>query len=155
MYTRFKEQKVANGFSRYIRISLAIALIVLLVQNISILLSAYSQETADSIGLGQSQQESNSTIKIIIFLIISYIIWTIYKRLKYRLVKYRKRQCFTACVKENALLKQHYKCAICKKRAGIWDYDHKDGNRSNNDPRNCQAVCPNCHAKKTRGLLRR
>jgi hypothetical protein len=38
---------------------------------------------------------------------------------------------------------------------GVWDYDHKDGNRSNNHARNCQALCPNCHAKKTGGLLKR
>jgi 5-methylcytosine-specific restriction endonuclease McrA len=49
---------------------------------------------------------------------------------------------------------QHYKCAIYKRSAGVWDYDHHiDGNRSNNDIFNCQALCPNCHAKKTRGLL--
>jgi 5-methylcytosine-specific restriction endonuclease McrA len=48
---------------------------------------------------------------------------------------------------------QNYKCAICKRGAGVWDYDHIDGNRSNNDISNCQALCPNCHAKKTRGLL--
>jgi len=37
---------------------------------------------------------------------------------------------------------------------GIWDFDHKDGNRYNNSPSNCQALCPTCHAKKTRGLLK-
>jgi hypothetical protein len=37
---------------------------------------------------------------------------------------------------------------------GIWDYDHIDGNRSNNNPHNLQALCPNCHAKKSRGLLK-
>jgi 5-methylcytosine-specific restriction endonuclease McrA len=36
----------------------------------------------------------------------------------------------------------------------VWDYDHIDGNRSNNKISNCQALCPNCHAKKTRGLLK-
>ena len=38
--------------------------------------------------------------------------------------------------------------------AGVWDYDHKNGDRSNNKLINCQALCPNCHAKKTRGLLK-
>jgi hypothetical protein len=36
--------------------------------------------------------------------------------------------------------------------AGIWDYDHKDGNRGNNKASNCQVLCPTCHAKKSRGL---
>jgi 5-methylcytosine-specific restriction endonuclease McrA len=38
--------------------------------------------------------------------------------------------------------------------AGVWNYDHKNGDRSNNKITNCQALCPNCHAKKTRGLLK-
>ena len=46
-------------------------------------------------------------------------------------------------------------CAICRRSVGVWDYDHKDGNRANNNAGNCQALCPNCHAKKTRGLLKR
>jgi hypothetical protein len=119
---------------------------------------AYNQQNtastttiADS---GPSQQETNIAIKIVVFLIFSYAGWTIYKRLKYKYGKYRKRQYFSSCVKENAIRKQHYKCAICKKSVGIWDYDHIDSNRSNNDPSNCQALCPNCHAKKTRGLLK-
>jgi HNH endonuclease len=49
---------------------------------------------------------------------------------------------------------QNYKCAICKRGAGLWNYDHIDGNRSNNDISNCQALCLNCHAKKTRELLK-
>jgi hypothetical protein len=36
----------------------------------------------------------------------------------------------------------------------VWDYDHVDRDRSNNDSNNCQVLCPNCHARKTRGLLR-
>jgi len=51
-------------------------------------------------------------------------------------------------------ISQHYKCAICKKRAGVWDYDHIDGDRSNNQATNSQALCSNCHAKKTLGLLK-
>jgi hypothetical protein len=155
MYTRFKKQKVANAFSMYIGISLIVVSIVLLVQNIPILFSAYSQETTASADSDPLQKESNTTVKIITFSIICYITWAIYKRLKYRHAKYRKRQYFTPYIKENTILKQRYKCAICKKRAGVWDYDHKDGNRSNNNPRNCQALCPNCHAKKTRRLLKK
>lgn len=101
----------------------------------------------------RSQKESNTTIKIIVFLIICYVVWTVYKGLKYRHAKYRKRQYFKSYIKKSTVLKQRHKCAICKKRADVWDYDHIDGNRSNNHARNCQALCPNCHAKKTRGLL--
>ena len=30
------------------------------------------------------------------------------------------------------------------------DVDHKDGNSSNNDPKNLQSLCKNCHAIKTK-----
>lgn len=43
---------------------------------------------------------------------------------------------------------------ICKRNTGVWDYDHKNGDRSNNKKSNCQALCPNCHAKKTWSLLK-
>jgi HNH endonuclease len=43
---------------------------------------------------------------------------------------------------------------MCKESSGVWDFDHIDGNGSNNAPSNCQALCPNCHAKKTHGLLK-
>jgi len=38
---------------------------------------------------------------------------------------------------------------------GIWDYDHKNGNRSNNKISNCQALCPNCHAKKDKRFVKK
>ena len=41
----------------------------------------------------------------------------------------------------------------CCKQCGIiypyLQYDHIDGNKSNNSPSNCQALCPNCHTIKT------
>ena len=37
----------------------------------------------------------------------------------------------------------------------IWDFDHIDGDSSNNSLSNCQALCPNCHAKKTRKTKKR
>jgi hypothetical protein len=42
-------------------------------------------------------------------------------------------------VKDGTIEKQHHKCAICKRGTGLWDFDHKDGNRSNNSSSNCQA----------------
>ena len=86
---------------------------------------AYSQENAASITTttttdsGPSQQETNVTIKIVVFLILCYAVWTIYKRLKYKYGKYRKRQYFATHIKEDTIRKQHYKCAICKKSAAI------------------------------------
>ena len=84
---------------------------------------------------------------IIFFLIIGAFTWKLTH-------KNKERRYFSAEVKKQVIIDQKYKCAICKKSIGVWDYDHKDGNRSNNKISNCQALCPNCHAKKTRGLLK-
>ena len=84
---------------------------------------------------------------LIFFLIIGAFTWKLTH-------KNKERRYFSAEVKKQVLIDQKYKCAICKKSIGVWDYDHKDGNRSNNKISNCQALCPNCHAKKTRGLLK-
>jgi hypothetical protein len=83
----------------------------------------------------------------IFIIIIVAVIWNLTHRTK-------KRRYFQADVKREVLKGQNYKCAICKISAGVWDYDHIDGNRSNNKISNCQALYPNCHAKKTRGLLK-
>ncbi|HEX6672150.1 MAG TPA: HNH endonuclease signature motif containing protein [Nitrososphaeraceae archaeon] len=84
---------------------------------------------------------------IIILLLIGAFTWKLTHKTK-------ERRYFSAEVKKQVIIDQKYKCAICKKSIGVWDYDHKDGNRSNNKISNCQALCPNCHAKKTRGLLK-
>ena len=88
-----------------------------------------------------------STLAVFIFIIIIVaLIWNLTHRTK-------KRWYFQTNIKKEVLKDQNYKCGICKRSGGVWDYDHIDGNRSNNGLSNCQALCPNCHAKKTRGLL--
>ena len=93
---------------------------------------------------------SSFFILISVFLFI-LIISAIIRKLKHRR---KKRRYFLADIKKQVLIDQNYKCSICNKNIRIWDYDHIDGNRSNNDISNCQALCPNCHAKKTRGLIK-
>jgi HNH endonuclease len=87
-------------------------------------------------------------ILYLLFVIIAgAIIWKLTHRTK-------ERRYFSAEVKRQILKNQNYKCAICKRSNEVWDYDHKNEDRSNNKISNCQALCPNCHAKKTRGLLK-
>ena len=62
------------------------------------------------------------------------------------------RKGFSDTIKRKILKKQNFNCVICKKLLSTHDFDHIDGNRNNNDESNCQAVCPNCHAFKTRNL---
>jgi hypothetical protein len=94
-----------------------------------------------------ASEEEFIVIIFFLFLLIGAAIWKFTHRIK-------ERRYFSAEVKKQVLRDQNYKCAICKRSTGVWDYDHKDGNRSNNKISNCQALCPNCHAKKTRGLLK-
>jgi HNH endonuclease len=101
-----------------------------------------------------TEQSTDSESGLIVFLIFVVLLAAIWWKLKHRGGKYRERRYFPESVKKETLRDQNYKCAICKRSAGVWDYDHIDGNRSHNDSSNCQALCPNCHAKKTGGLLK-
>lgn len=61
----------------------------------------------------------------------------------------RKR--FRKWTKLTVLIWQNNLCKICSTDlAGIAEFDHIDGDSTNNDISNCQALCPNCHTKKTR-----
>lgn len=61
-----------------------------------------------------------------------------------------QRRHFSEYVKEETLRRQNHRCNSCNQLLNVVDYDHIDGDRSNNDIGNCQALCPNCHAEKTR-----
>ena len=61
-----------------------------------------------------------------------------------------KRRSFSQTVQKLTLRKQAYRCNMCTKKLDEVNFDHIDGTRSNNSIANCQALCPNCHAKKTR-----
>jgi len=62
------------------------------------------------------------------------------------------RKDFAPSVQKAVLRKQNGRCNICRDVSSTFQYDHKDGDHSNNDPSNCQALCPNCHDRKSRGL---
>jgi hypothetical protein len=66
-------------------------------------------------------------------------------KLKY---KKKKRKSFSPETKEKALRRQNYRCNVCGISPEFWDFDHI-GDRSDNSLRNCQALCLNCHRKKT------
>ena len=60
------------------------------------------------------------------------------------------RRDFPASTKKLVSALQNYRCNYCKTRLDVVNFDHIDGDRSNNSIFNCQALCPNCHARKTR-----
>jgi 5-methylcytosine-specific restriction endonuclease McrA len=71
------------------------------------------------------------------------------------LSKPKSRRGFSKSTKAKTLERQNYRCNICSKESDVWDFDHIDGDRSNNSLENCQALCPTCHAKKTRKIKQR
>ncbi len=63
--------------------------------------------------------------------------------------KERLRSTFSQNTKEHVVIRQKHRCADCKDLLNVIQYDHKNGNRSDNSKQNCQALCPNCHSRKT------
>jgi len=59
------------------------------------------------------------------------------------------RRNFPDSVKREILKRQNNNCNLCKSFLSSPDFDHIDGNHSNNAITNCQALCPTCHRKKT------
>ena len=62
----------------------------------------------------------------------------------------KQRKSFSQVTRRRILEKQNHKCAQCRKILIVVDFDHKNGNRADSRESNCQALCPNCHAIKTR-----
>ena len=66
--------------------------------------------------------------------------------------KPKARRSFSKSTKELVLKRQNYRCKACGNKSKVWDFDHIDGDSSNNSLDNCQALCPNCHSIKTRKI---
>ena len=60
-----------------------------------------------------------------------------------------KRRAFTQDTKDFVLRRQSYRCNSCGVTPLHWNFDHI-GSRGNNSPSNCQALCLDCHADKTK-----
>ena len=61
------------------------------------------------------------------------------------------RRQFPIQIRDQVLKGQKYSCANCGISISppLIHYDHIDGNHSNIEISNCQALCPNCHSLKT------
>ena len=61
-----------------------------------------------------------------------------------------KRRHFSEIVRRQVIQKQKGKCAKCRGKLVPFgmDLDHKNGDRSNNKPSNCQMLCTPCHRRK-------
>jgi hypothetical protein len=101
------------------------------------------QETQDS-------GDASSLVPIFILLIAVATVIGIVAKILSRKKKQEERHGFPDIVKERVFKKQNHRCAHCKRLLNVVDWDHKNGKRYDNSESNCQALCPNCHAIKTR-----
>lgn len=105
-------------------------------------------------------QASNRLPTAIVFAILGFVIGFLFisrKIREYRDKKFREpktipRRPFTEEQKTIARKRQNGICLRCKQFPSVWEYHHRDGNRSNDSTSNCEAICPTCHAKLERGL---
>jgi hypothetical protein len=117
-----------------------------------------------SIGLWMAQRspgeypdpntDDGQRVLAIILVIIALIVLLLSRRTKKGIPwkKYKGlRRHFSGPVRQQVLDAQKYKCANCNMSIipPLVHYDHIDGNHSNDDFSNCQALCPNCHSLKT------
>lgn len=89
-----------------------------------------------------------SSIALLFSIVVTGVVLNSLKKLKKRTNVSRKG--FSQVTQERILRKQSHKCVYCRKVLTVIDYHHKNGDRSDNNENNCQALCPNCHAIKTR-----
>ena len=92
-----------------------------------------------------------SSIGPLFSILVTGLVLNSFKKLKKNTNMARKG--FSQGTRERILRKQNHRCVYCRKVLKIIDYHHKNGNRSDNRENNCQALCPNCHAIKTRNKL--
>jgi hypothetical protein len=92
-----------------------------------------------------------SSITLLFSIVVTGIVLNSLQKLKKRTNVTRKG--FSQMTRERILMKQNHRCVHCRKVLTVIDYHHKNGNRSDNRENNCQALCPNCHAIKTRNKL--
>ena len=106
------------------------------------------QQLGGSTGLTNDQIIWGSVI--ISFIIIIYAV--LKKKSSSSVLELLPRMGWTSSQHREVLARQDGKCAKCGEYSTTFQYDHMDNNRNNNDLDNCQALCPNCHDVKSRGL---
>lgn len=109
---------------------------------IIVMITAYLASISDILkdyGINNTQQE------LIALMILSLSFLTLFYRSQRKIRIY-----FAAATKNQALSKQKQKCNMCGKGLEKFniDFDHKNGNRSDNRLSNCRALCTPCHRKK-------
>ncbi len=71
------------------------------------------------------------------------------------LSKPKARRSFSKSTKAKVLKMQNNRCKACGKKLDVRDFDHINVDSSNNSLENCQALCLECHRKKTQNIKQR
>ena len=90
-----------------------------------------------------------------VFVIIAFIIMgfaVLKKKSSSSVLELLPRRGWTELQHKEVLNRQNGRCNNCGQVSGTFQFDHIDDNHNNNDLHNCQALCPNCHDRKSRGL---
>jgi hypothetical protein len=114
-----------------------------------VILSISDLEEAQPSDTNQPLQDSRSVLILTLLIAVAAVIGVIIKKLS-RNKKQIERRDFPDIIKERVLKRQNHRCADCKRLLNVVDWDHKNRKRYDNSESNCQALCPNCHAIKTR-----
>ena len=87
-----------------------------------------------------------------VFVIIAFIIMgfaVLKKKSSSSVLELLPRRGWTEDEKLEVRKRQNGVCNKCRNPPPRWQYDHIDGDSSNNSLENCQGLCPNCHDVKT------
>ena len=93
-----------------------------------------------------NQEDAGGWIISILLIAVAAVIGIVIKKL----TRKKERRGFPEIVKARVLKKQNHRYAHCRRLLNVVDWDHKNGKRYDNSESNCQTLCPNCHAIKTR-----
>lgn len=104
-----------------------------------------NSETGEII-INEQQTPILQIIILVLIGIVGAIIGIGAKNKKFNIFQRHGRSGFE---KEQVRERQYGKCNMCYTLSSRWKYDYIDGNKSNNDIDNCQALCPDCYSVKT------
>ena len=107
------------------------------------------------------EKETSAIIFFGVFFLLCVLGYKLMSRSKRRYSKPRvqrggywsdERRHFDSQTKRTVLSAQKQRCNFCKCELagqGITEFDHIDGDKTNNHFTNCQALCANCHRRKS------
>jgi hypothetical protein len=81
---------------------------------------------------------------------LAIVLWGIALWVLVRKSSKEKRRYFTEVVRRETIQKQNGRCNKCRRKLVAYDvdFDHKNGDRSNNRLSNCHILCVPCHRRK-------